>query len=250
MGPLAQLVERCIRIAEIAGSIPARSTKSALRIQTAMLIKNVYKNYAIPSRLQDHMLNVAGVTKHLCDHAKIVVNRDVAIKTALIHDMGAIVKFDLNYDYDLLEPEGIEHWKALQDRFRTKYGTDEYQATAKIISEFCKDDCVKDLYNQLIFTGIDMYTNFSSLEATICCYSDHRVDPYRIVSLRRRLESSKQRHRVNHRIQETNRKFGEYARQLKLLEKQLFTQLTVLPKDIDKNTIETCKKDLLYVDII
>ena len=30
-GPLAQLVERCIRIAEIAGSIPARSTKDVPR---------------------------------------------------------------------------------------------------------------------------------------------------------------------------------------------------------------------------
>ena len=70
-----------------------------------MTILEIYEKYKIMPQLRTHMLRVAAVGKIVCDavNEKVKQNRGEFVNTknvvtaCLLHDMGNIIKFDLNY---------------------------------------------------------------------------------------------------------------------------------------------------------
>jgi 5'-deoxynucleotidase YfbR-like HD superfamily hydrolase len=83
--------------------------------------------------LQDHQLRVAAVASIICDSFDFLINKEKIIKVCLLHDMGNIIKFQLDYFPELNKPEGLEYWQNVQKEFIAKYGPNEHNATMKIM---------------------------------------------------------------------------------------------------------------------
>src|SRR3989344_4593066 len=98
-------------------------------------ISEIYKEYKIHIGLRMHMLRVAGVASLICDDIDLPVEKDNIVTACLLHDMGNIIKSDLEYFPEFCEPEGLEYWLKVKEEFVSKYGNNEDVATDKIIRE-------------------------------------------------------------------------------------------------------------------
>ena len=79
-----------------------------------MTISQIYNKYSIPINLKKHMLRVAAVGKIICDNTKdIKINKNLIIKTLLLHDIGNILKFDFSKT-NLLDPQDKKRVKQLR----------------------------------------------------------------------------------------------------------------------------------------
>ena len=81
-----------------------------------MHILRIYKKYFIPLNLQKHMLKTAGVGKIICDSSNLKLNKTVIVTTLLLHDMGNILKFDVENTgfFDRIELGKIESYKNIR----------------------------------------------------------------------------------------------------------------------------------------
>ena len=83
-----------------------------------MQIRDLYDKYNIMPQLREHQLRVGGI-------ARLITDDHDSIITALVHDMGNIVKFSN------LDP----YWSKVQAKFWADYGRDEHMATNRILRE-------------------------------------------------------------------------------------------------------------------
>jgi hypothetical protein len=207
-------------------------------------ILDIYKNYKIMPTLQEHQFRVAAVSKQICDSFTIPLNTNGVVNVCLFHDMGNIIKFDLNYFPDFLQPEGLEYWQKVKDEYVEKYGTDEHEATEKICEEIGLTDAELDYLHAIGFSRIKNVLADSSLEQKICLYSDLRVGPYGILSIEDRLIDGRKRYEYRKDRAMGIEAFEEFANALRDLEKQLFSFLPIKPEDINNMTIESIVSSL------
>jgi hypothetical protein len=138
-----------------------------------MTIKELYKKYHIMPQLQQHQLRVGGIV------ALITNDRD-SILTALVHDMGNIVKFK-NID---------PAWHDIQDTYIQKYGTDANVATIKILQDAGLLQLKQYMEQESEFYKNRMtVTDYStiSLPALLTLYADSRVAFNGVVTLEERV---------------------------------------------------------------
>ena len=79
--------------------------------------------------LQEHMLRVAAVASLVCDNFNEPLPKDDIITACLLHDMGNIIKSDLQYFPEFIKPEGLDYWQKVKDEYIEKYSRDEHKAT-------------------------------------------------------------------------------------------------------------------------
>lgn len=138
-----------------------------------MTIKELYQKYHIMPQLEKHQLRVGGIV------ALITKDRD-SILTALVHDMGNIVKFTN------LSPE----WLPIQKEYIQKYGTDANVATIKILEDAGLLQLKKYMEQESDFYKNRMtVTDYSkvSLPALLTLYGDSRVAFSGVVTLEERI---------------------------------------------------------------
>lgn len=149
-----------------------------------MIVGELYDKYDLMPQLRLHQLRVGGVVKTLTnDHDSII--------TALLHDMGNIVKFDL--DNPIIDINNLDHWKNVQKNTIKKYGNEAHVATYKILSESGLDryakylkeesrtyDMETDKLNQSFFSNL-------SMPALTTLYADLRVSINGVVSMEERI---------------------------------------------------------------
>ncbi|MBP9670264.1 hypothetical protein KBD75_02595 [Candidatus Woesebacteria bacterium] len=126
-----------------------------------MTIKDLYQKYHIMPQLEKHQLRVGAIV------ALITKDRD-SILTALVHDLGNIVKFKN------INPE----WQSIQERYIAKYGTDANVATIKILEDAGLTKLKQHMEEESDFYKNRMsVTDFSkiSLPALLTLYADTRV---------------------------------------------------------------------------
>lgn len=156
-----------------------------------MTIQEIYHHYQIPPNLQTHMLQVAAVWEWICEHwqDKSLIDEAVIRQTLLLHDMGNIIKFDLDAGMSLMgeEAKNIDYWKEVQQEFRQKYGTDEHLATQTIAKELDMSDQVLRTMTDMGYSQMENCVRGSDYNAKICAYSDLRIAPHGLVSVQERL---------------------------------------------------------------
>src|SRR3989338_10487921 len=98
--------------------------------------REIYAAYKIMPALQLHQLRVAAVGKLICDNFNPssggTVNAHDVILACLFHDMGNILKFNLTYFPEFLEPQGLEFWEAVKAEYKERYGKDQHEASKEI----------------------------------------------------------------------------------------------------------------------
>jgi len=200
-----------------------------------MTIIDVYRKFSIPKNLQEHMFRVGAVGGIICDHLKeAVVDKELVVKTLLLHDMGNILKFDLTKT-DLLAKEDqakIENLKVRQKLFKIKYGSDPDKATLSIIKEITTDSRIVELCRESHWELAHEFVNTTQWERIICCYADMRVGPLGIVSLDERFDD------LEVRRPEEKTALKVLRQQGKSLEGQIQAEVTINLRDIGDEMVE------------
>ena len=217
-------------------------------------ILDIYKTYKIMPNLATHMFRVSAVAKMIIDNwqGKEIIDENKLITGALLHDMGNIIKFRLNYFPEFLEPEGIEYWQNVQNEYFEKYGPDEHKATEIIMRELNLVYGIVELVHTMYFSLLCKHRDDAPWELKILHYADMRVGPFGIVSYEERMADVKKRYAdVPH--DEFNKIESDTREQLlncgKDIEGQIFANCKIKPEDINdqsaKGVIEELKNFVL-----
>ena len=208
------------------------------RDKMAKSIEDIYKKYKIPPSLQRHMLWVAAVASMICDNFEESLLKEDIVTACLLHDMGNIVKYDMDVFPDLLEPEGAEYWKKVQEEFMQKYGKDDHQANLKIVKELGLSINIIQFVDRVDFPLWCANSRDNNMGNKIMIYSDSRVCPHGIVSYEERMEEGRKRYqdRKDNNLKEEERK--KLVACGKDIEKQIFAKCKIKPEDINDETVK------------
>lgn len=199
-------------------------------------ITEIYDEYKILNNLREHQMRVAGICMMICDSIDFPVDREDILKACVIHDMGNIIKADLNYYPQFLEPEGYEYWKKVQDDFKGKYGDNEHEATLKIIKEIGVTDKIFDIISFIGYPYVEIVVGSDDFNKKIVAYADFRVALHGIMSIDGRAEEGRKRYigRKNDATQEERERKHVC---IKELENQIFVHLNIKPEDINDDSV-------------
>lgn len=156
-----------------------------------MLIRDIYEKYQVPPWLQLHQLRVAAVGKMVAQGCAPDTDIDLIVSTCLLHDIGAIVKFDFGSILQekvrgLCPSADVPHWIAVQETIRARYGHKEHEASGNIIKELGFEK-IEALFNDTGFSEMRRILAAGNLEAMVAQYADMRVGPYGILPLKDRV---------------------------------------------------------------
>ncbi len=209
-------------------------------------ISDWYEHYQIMPSLQSHMYRVASVASLICDHLPEVNKRRV-VSACLLHDMANIIKFRLDQFPEFFEPLGVAHWKKVQDSFVEKYG-EEHKGTYMIAQEIGVSEGTLALIDAVGFRKACENADGVDFEKKICAYSDMRVNPRGVLSLRGRITDLLGRStRWVNSNDESKKTAEKYTDCLVDIEHQLFAKMKLspmTPEDINDISIEAIMKTL------
>jgi len=204
-----------------------------------MNILKIYKKYKLPPQLQLHQLRVAAVAKQIIDNfTEKLSDKDEIITTCLLHDMGNIIKFNLDLYPQHLEPEGYDYWEGVQNDYIKKYGKDESKATLQIIHEIGVKNRVIDILSSIGFINNENNAAGKDYSIKICAYSDLRVKPEGISSLLDRINDGKKRYEINHKKKSEQEVFDRNTKAAIEIEKQIFKRCSIDREEINEKAIE------------
>lgn len=199
-------------------------------------ISEIYHDYQVMPQLKEHMYRVAAVASQLCEYHREADSKKV-ISACLLHDTANIIKFNLEYFPQFLEPQGLAYWKKVRDIFREKYG-EEHHGTYMIAQEIGVSKRTLELIDAIGFKKACDNAQGTSLEEKICAYSDMRVGPHGVLSLDGRLTDLRGRHlKANNKtpMDDTGKRYVECLHEI---EKQVFDGLTITPDAINDDSIK------------
>lgn len=209
-----------------------------------MNIIEIYKKYQIMPSLQLHMLRVGAVASILVRAVlggaqnRLTTKEAQNIVTAcLLHDMGNIIKFDLTYIPEFVQPEGLEYWENVKKEFIERWGNNEHEATGKIILEITKSQDIFELSDQTGFSKAINVLKTKDLSKMICNYSDMRVGPNGILTLKQRTEDGQKRHLRNNSASKYDLNFENTVMALLKIEECVFGGLSIKPEEINDESV-------------
>lgn len=200
-----------------------------------MLIRDIYLKYEIMPQLETHMLRVAGVGKIILGGWKSTIDRDLVMKTLLLHDMGNIVKFDLVSQ--IIPIENIEYWRKVQAEWWDRYGKDAHNVTKHIVAELGQNEVNKIMDNEHAgYVGDDPAKLLEQdWPEKILSYCDVRVTPSGVVPMPVRIADLQKRY---------GRELSWYDFLYKL-EEQLKPQTTVDLNSVTEERVSSLFDELL-----
>lgn len=186
--------------------------------------------------LQMHQYRVAAVAMQICESLDIDINKENIITACLLHDMGNIIKFNLNHFPEFNQPEGLEYWQKVKDDYILKYGKNEHEASMKIARELNVNSDILYLIESVDSSFVEILANSNDLERKICMYSDGRVTPHGIVSIKERSEEAKERYK-NHEYIFNEENVLFFNKNLTLMEEKIFSHSKIKKEDINDESV-------------
>lgn len=189
-----------------------------------MQIRDLYDKYNIMPQLREHQLRVGGI-------ARLITDDHDSIVTALVHDMGNIVKFDLDNPVTLISD--VEKWKIEQEHVRKTYGRDAHEATYAILAEAGLDkynthlrDEGRAYDNETL--DIDFFESMSK-PALFTLYADMRVSVDGVVSMQERIEDLERRYGAPRTESKWANKLEDYIQSIASIDVRTITEESVEP---------------------
>jgi hypothetical protein len=157
-----------------------------------MTVGEIYRHYQLMPNLQQHMFRVAAVAEvigrellkaKLSDAALSFTDQDLqdVLAALLLHDLGNMAKFKLDYFPEFVLPEGLAYWQAEQEQFWAKYGKNAHQATLQMLDELGVSSRVKELVDSVSFNKAKKNLDSPDYARKLCAYADMRVGPHGVV---------------------------------------------------------------------
>jgi hypothetical protein len=209
-------------------------------------ILEIYEQYKIMPNLAMHQLRVASVISLIIQNLNIEVDSDVAVQSGLLHDMGNIIKFDLNYFPEFNKPLGLEYWQNVQKEYFEKYGTDEHEATQKILKELNINSRVIEIDSKMVFGNLCIDKEGNDWELKLLHYADMRVGPHGVLSYEERMEDAVKRyeHKLNDEMTREKDRRDILLACGKEIENQIFANCKIRPQDVNDETIAPVLEEL------
>ena len=206
-------------------------------------ITEIYKEYKIPPNLQLHQLRVSAVASMICDSFGNSIDKNKVLTATLLHDMGNIIKFQLEYFPEFLEPEGLEYWQKVQNEFIEKYGNNEHNASLAILKELNVSQEISDIVGIIGYPYVEFALESPDFHKKIATYSDFRVSPHGVLSIEERaIEGMK---RYANKVSDANKKEREEKhKHIEELEGQIFSNLNIKPEDLNDENIKNIIEEL------
>lgn len=202
--------------------------------------------------LQEHMVRVAYVGKTLGENATENVELNNIIRACLLHDMGNIIKFNLNVIESAVDDRGIDYWNNVKNKYIEIYGNDEFSATKQICCELGVSERIIELVSNFGTRNVKNVINSGDLNKMIVNYADHRVAPNGIVSLQERILDQHNRFHKSFSkdVAEEKIKFRKETDETKYeLEKIIFSRSKSKPKDIVDVNVASLVHEYLNIDL-
>lgn len=215
-----------------------------------MKISKIYTEYKIMPSLQIHQYRVAAVAKMICDNFRGDIDEEYIISACLLHDMGNILKFDLELYPKFLEPEGLGYWQSIKEEFEEKYGKDEHEATLEIAKELDVTLLTYDLIDSIGFSKLEETLMLNNFARKIASYADTRVTPHGITSMEERMREGAPRFEKNKKEKSNAEILEKQIEICKKLEKQIFDKCKIKPEDINDSSAKSFIGELKQFEII
>ncbi len=212
-------------------------------------VREIYSAYRIMPSLGIHQLRVAAVAKAIRENFTEPLNEHDVLVACLFHDMGNIIKSDLEYFPEFLEPEGLEYWQKVKDEFVRKYGTDEHRATQTIVKEIGISDVAFSYLSAVGYQSLERTLRDPSFEKKICAYADMRVDPYRVCSIEERISEGRKRYAERKDKAMSPDRLRTLDNALRELEKQILKKTKIKPEDINEEKTKSIIAELECFEI-
>ncbi len=201
-------------------------------------IEQIYSDYKIPINLRNHMTTAANLSKTIIDNwSGQQINKDNIILSLLLHDLGNIVKFDLETEtglklIDPIDLKDIDGLKQIRKEFIEKYDDDDHIVTNKILDELKVNERVKKIVKKHVFNNNEDTLKSLDWDVKIAAYSDQRIGPYGILSLEDRFNELKKRYANRDHARVNNSKIDLFIDCAFKIEKQIFANTKIKPEDI------------------
>lgn len=202
-------------------------------------ITDIYTEYKIMPNLALHQLRVAGVAMQICESLDVSIDTEAVVTACLLHDMGNIIKFKLEYFPEFLEPLGLEYWGKVQDDYMQKYGTDEHHASSVIAQEIGVPNRILELIDCIGFREATHNRDSEDFHKKIVAYADMRVCPNGIDSLEARFIDTRKRYFSKGSstvILSNPEERISFEKALEEIEKQIFSHCKIKPEDITEQS--------------
>lgn len=210
-----------------------------------MTAGEAYAHYNIMPILALHQLRVAAVGKMIADSFRQKLDTRSVVLACLFHDMGNIIKFDLNQFPESREPEGIAYWEKVKADFVRRYGPDEHHATVAIGHELHLPLQAMQYIEGVGFSKLDRIRDSHSYGQKIVEYADTRVTPTGVASMDERLEEARSRY-VGRRsdMAHAKERYDELIAAAHEIERQIFSQSNIRPEDITDTSVAPLVEEL------
>jgi hypothetical protein len=211
-------------------------------------VQELYDRYKIMPSLQLHQLRVGAVAKKIVDNLEEPLDKEAVVTACLFHDMGNIIKSDLERFPDFLEPEGLEYWEVVKKEYIDKYGSDDHSATEKIAREIgFSPNIMFCLTNIGISRAADTAAG-DSLERKICSYADMRVGPYGVLPMEERIADLRKRYAHKYHVIATD-KFEACLQGLRDIEQQISRKVNITLEQITDEEIKDILEELRGLEV-
>lgn len=207
-----------------------------------MKINEIYEKYKIIDNLREHQKRVAAVASFFAEKLA-QEDKDKITTAALLHDMGNILKFNFDIFPEFFEKEGVQYWKNIKQEYVVKYGTDEHEATKKIIDEIGVSQEIHELVDNLGFMQAVGVRDEGDIRKMIMIYADQRVLPKKIGSLKERFEDGQKRYNFTEKQQ-------DMIDALYDIEKTLCEKANIEPEEVNDATMQGRIEELSEFEII
>jgi 5'-deoxynucleotidase YfbR-like HD superfamily hydrolase len=213
-----------------------------------MKISEIYEKFNIPPNLQEHMIRVARVANFILDHWKgEQLDRNKIIKVVLLHDLGNVVKFDLDKYPEFLgnEKPRLEYWKKIQKKTIEKYGPDDHTATSKMLKEIGVNEEIIDTISQKSFGNAIETEKSNNRTLKILVYSDFRAGPFGLMPLKERLKEALPRLEKYKYLPHLDK----LIQSAEAIEKQIQANLDINVSEITEDRIKTNVEKYLEIEV-
>jgi hypothetical protein len=210
-----------------------------------MRILDIYKRFNIPPNLREHMIRVYGIICFFQNHwTGGPIDWNVVKKMALLHDMGNLVKFNFDKFPEFLGSEitNIDYWRQAQSQFIQKYGSNDHEATKKILIEIGLNPQIIDAILSKNFKQSETIMSSQYWPTKLLHYADMRVIPAGIGSLEDRIADI--RLRYSH-VPDLEAQILSCRK----IETQIQSQLNISVQELSDKTVKVELSDLATFEI-
>lgn len=201
-----------------------------------MKIREIYKKYRIHPNLVAHQVRVAKVANFILNSWNgPKLDKNKILKLCLIHDLGNIVRMKIEDDY----------WKKVKADVIEKYGDEDDMVTIKILKECGVDSGFDDIILAKRFINSLIIERSNDWYLKILLYSDLRVTPYGVASLKERLDEVIARRKD---LSE-NPEIENLCKANFDIEKQIQDNVNISLSDINEKSVEIDDEEFLNIEI-